>query len=332
MLLIVAAGSGCGDSTHALLPTSQLAFIRSAAIGSGASTMSRHAMEPGGLRFPGTPHVRAAGIAPLLNATASGTDSIVTMKNDGTGETMLASQTGWFGSVQLSLDGKMGVGTVEDDNGYMQIYVVNMTSVHNLQPVKITSDAQQHYYPQLSPDNSTVVFMQYDPSNEQGFAYTIKASGGTETKISTPLGIFVNFPTFTPDGKKIVFEEENNDTINIMNLNGTGIKTLTNGDGTAYFDECPSVSPDGTKIVFSRYGKDVETVGEDIYIANIDGTSVKQLTTDGNNWDPMFVNDKILFVSHRDNAGGSEIYSMNLDGTSVKRLTNNNVNDAFIGD
>ena len=80
--------------------------------------------------------------------------------------------------------------------------------------------------------------------------------------------------------------------------------------------------------MFSRYPTQ-GTYAEDIWTVNIDGTNPKQLTTDGMSWDPMFVKDKIVFVSWRDNASGNEVYSMNLDGTNQKRLTNNNVNEYF---
>ena len=324
LFVLVAAWTGCGDSTHRLVPSSQLVFIQAAGSLPGAMHQS---IELGRLRSPRMARRAVPGLTALSTTIASGTDSVIMMKNDGTGETTLASQGGWFGSVQLSLDGKMAVGVAEDQNGFFQIFVVNMSNLQNLNPVMLTSDAQDHMYPQLSPDNKTVLFMKYDNSAETGYAYTISVSGGTQNKISTPSGVFVNYPSYTPNGKKIVFEEENNDTISIMNLDGTNIKNLTTGN---YFDEFPSVSPDGQTIVFSRYGKDVETVGEDIYTMKIDGTSVKQLTSDGTNWDPFFVNNKIAFVSYRDNAGGGEIYSMNVDGTGVKRLTNNSLDEYFI--
>ena len=81
-------------------------------------------------------------------------------------------------------------------------------------------------------------------------------------------------------------------------------------------------------IVFSRYPA-TESSGEDIWTVNIDGTNAKQLTHDGMSWDPMFVRDKIVFLSWRNNATGNEVYSMNLDGTNQKRLTNNSVNEYF---
>ncbi len=328
MLMLVAAWVGCGDSTHAVVPTSQLAFIRSSGVGAGLAASMHHSLELGSLRaqpYAQKP-VTGPGLKPYLNTIANGSDSIVLMKNDGTGENVVSPQGGIFWAVQLSPDGTRGVGTAEDQNGYQQVFVADMKNLQNSNPLQLTNDAENHYVPQISPDNRTVIFVKYDSAGGMGQAYTIPASGGTETLISTPT-VDVWTPSYTPDGSKIVFEDDILDTINIMSTNGTGMKVLTNPGGTAYFDGFPSVSPNGKKLVFSRYGKGTQTAGEDVYIANIDGTGVTQLTTTGattDSWDPMFVNTKIVFVYNGD------IYSMNYDGTKLKDISNNSADEYFM--
>jgi Tol biopolymer transport system component len=320
LLFLVAAWVGCGDS-HKLVPTSNVLFIRVANVGAIASM--RHAMERGGLSSPHA--LPSATGRPFV--LASGSDLVVMMKNDGTNQKVLTNQQGSAGdfwSVQFSLDGKMAVGSAMDENGYLQIFVVNMSNLNNLQPTQITKDNEDHYYPQLSPDNKTVIFVKAGPS-EMPTALTVKVSGGSETAISTP-GVYVNFPTYTPDGKHIVFEEEENDTIDIMNPDGTGIKKLT--DGT-FYDEMPSLSPDGKKIFFSRWGKTTEMAGEEIFSMNIDGTGLKQLTTSGANgdsWDPLVVNDRIVYCFN------DKMYGMNLDGTGQKNLTTSTQSEFFMKD
>lgn len=312
LLVFVATSVGCGDSTHSMVPTSQLLFVRN----NGGSASAHQ---------NGSARVRDFGTRPLPTAVAPGNESVVMMKNDGTGETTLTfkgATSANFGAVQLSMDGKMGVGSAVDENGYLQIFAANMTKLNNLKIVQLTSDSEDHHVAQLSPDNQTVIFMKYNSTVGLYQAYTIKASGGAETLISTP-STGVLFPTYTPDGNKIVFESQHNDSIDIMNANGTGITILTNGQGT-YFDELPSVSLDGKTIAFSRWGGS-ETGAENIYTINIDGTNLKQLTTSGTAWDPIFVNNKIAYVS------GGDIYSMNLDGTGQKNLTNDSAYEDFLG-
>ena len=331
LLVFVAGWVGCGDSTHPVVPTSQLAFIRSASI--GTLTAARHQSRE--MRSLGTLPSRKAhvgvGLQPYANGIANGTDSIVLMKNDGTGATVAANQGGTFYSVQLSTDGKKGVVAAEDENGNLQIFIADVTNLQNANPVQLTTDATDHYSPQLSPNNKTVVFVKYDSTAGTDRAYTVPAAGGTQSAINTPDTVDVWTPSFTPDGTKIVFEEDNLDTINIMNVDGTGMKTLTNAGGTAYFDQYPSVSPDGTKLVFSRYGKATHTT-EDVYIANIDGSNLKQLTNSGTAaeaWDPMFVNNKIVFVYYNSANGDNDIYSMNIDGSGAKDISSNTQDEYF---
>jgi len=257
---------------------------------------------------------------------APGSDSVIMMKNDGTGEAALVSQGGWFEAVQLSLDGKKGVGTVEDMNGYYQVFYVDLSNLSNLNPVQLTTDLEDHYTPQISPDGSKVIFVKDVSGMPQ--AFTVSVNGGAETQIAVPTGVYVNFPTYTPDGNKIVFEEEENDTIDIMNADGSGVTVLTN-QGGIYFDEFPSVSADGKTIAFSRYPVD-DSSGENIFAVNIDGSNIRQLTTDGLSWDPLFANDKVVFVSYRDQSYGNQIYAMKPDGTTQTRLTTTNTDDYFV--
>jgi Tol biopolymer transport system component len=328
MVVLVAAWVGCGDSTHSLVPTSQLAFIRSSAGSAGLAASMHQSLEQGSLRAQSYARkpVTGPGLQPYLNTIANGTDSIVLMNNDGSGEKVVSPQGGTFWAVQLSPDGTKGVGTAADQNGNQQIFIANMKNLQNSNPLQLTNDVENHYVPQISPDNRTVIFVKYDSASDMGQAFTIPASGGTETLISSPT-VDVWTPSYTPDGTKIVFEDDILDTINIMSTNGTGMKVLTNPGGTAYFDGFPSVSPNGKKLVFSRYGKSTQTAGEDVYIANIDGTGVTQLTTTGataDSWDPIFVNTKIVFVNNGD------IYSMNYDGTNLKNISNNSADEYFM--
>lgn len=267
------------------------------------------------------------GLKSWSNATVTGGDSVVLMNNDGSNQIVIADQAGWFETVQESSDGLKGVGTAEDDNGEYQVFYANLTDKKNPVITQLTTTAEYHWSPSISGDGKKVVFVKYATTgdSEYGQAFLMSTAGGTETQIPTTFN--VSFPSFTPDGK-ILFEQEDNDSISMMNADGTGFTQLTNPDH-AYFDEYPSASHDGKTMVFSRYPA-TEYGGEDVWIANIDGTNAKQLTTDGNSWDPMIVNNKIVFISTRDGVG-PEVYSMKLDGTNPKRLTNNTVSEYFDG-
>lgn len=322
---------GCGSSSsNTIIPpgqtlTSNFAFVR---VDNGGGLQAQHRLQEG------SPYVffHQKQLAAPLQSGVAGNESVLMMKNDGTGSTVLVSGIGPIGSVQLSLDGKKGVSMEADENGYMQIYAVDMTNLQNLHAVQLTTDSEDHVMPQFSPDNSKVIYHKWI-SGTLSQAFTVNTSGGAETQILTP-NTYVLFPAYTPDGKKIVFATFDSahtyEGISIMNADGSGITTLTGAAGS--YDGYPSVSPDGKTIVFYRYTTQTNGGTEDIYTVGIDGSNLKQLTTDGESWDPMYVNDKIVFVSSRDHNGAGEIYSMGLDGNNQKNLTNDAVDEFFFWD
>lgn len=83
----------------------------------------------------------------------------------------------------------------------------------------------------------------------------------------------------------------------------------------------PSWSPDGYRIVFSARVNGEE----DVYLTNVEGTSLARLTDNSGiiDRDPVWSPDgqTIVFVSDRDGRGQTELYRMRPDGTDVVRLT-----------
>ncbi len=329
-VMVLATGlTGCGGSTvtPTRTATSTFAFIRlpapptiqaplTAQIGRAAEEQRRlaHKAVTARIAVAGTP----GEIAP-------GDRLVVLMKNDGTNES-LQEVTAQYTSVQLSYDGKMGVFSAYDTAGYQQVYVVDMTKAP-IEAVALTTEAKNHFWPQLSFDNSQVVFgMRGDSGNDVAVVMSSTPGAGTPkvVAVANHPEYEISTPTFTPDGN-IVFEEDDDDTISIMDQNGQNYRVLSNAD-THYLDAHPSVSPDGKTVVFDREG--------DIYTADINGTvpdtNLKQVTNTGNDSDPMYVNDRIVFLSGRDNAYGPEVYSMLPNGTDQKRLTDNNSPEYFM--
>jgi TolB protein len=134
-----------------------------------------------------------------------------------------------------------------------------------------------------------------------------------------------------------------------MNVDGSDVRQITDSlgyDGGAFF------SPDGTKLVWraSRPKTDeevkvykellaqgmVQPTYMEIYVANVDGTDVRRITSLGKaNWAPFFhpSGEKILFSSnHHSPEGGRpkfNLFSINLDGTGLEQITHDDVFDAF---
>jgi TolB protein len=79
------------------------------------------------------------------------------------------------------------------------------------------------------------------------------ADGGNARQI-TSFGCASFAPTFTPDGKKILFSSNKQECdsrkfeLFLINTDGTGLEQVTNFGG---FTSFPEFSPDGKKLVFA---------------------------------------------------------------------------------
>jgi Tol biopolymer transport system component len=315
VLAFAIASVDCG-SDHHNLATNQFAFVSEAATGTALSAVQRHSsMHHVSSRHRDHGPLQSAGLKPWLEGFPVGTDSVTLMNNDGSGKVVIAAEGAWIYSAQEGYDGKKGVATVQDNNGYYQIVYVDLRDQNNPVLTQLTTEAVDHWSPQLSWDGTKVVYMKYGSDTGYDQVVLMSTSGGAETVLATDFN--ASYPTFTADGK-ILFGNGDHETICIMSADGTGITQLTTPDA-GQSDYMPSVSPDGKTITFDRYNSAQGT--DDIWTANIDGSNAKQITTDGMNWDPMFVNKRIVFLSWRDGGGNDQVYSVNPDGTNQQALT-----------
>lgn len=156
-------------------------------------------------------------------------------------------------------------------------------------------------------------------------------------------------PIISPKGDRIVFTSMRNGDLDlyIMDIDGKNIKQITTDlgyDGGAWF------SPDGSKIVWrASRPKTEEEIKEykdllaqglvaptnmEVYVANADGSNVKQITSLGKaNWAPNFMPDgkRIIFASNHEYERGFpfNIYIINMDGTGLEKISHDGGFDAF---
>jgi len=132
-----------------------------------------------------------------------------------------------------------------------------------------------------------------------------------------------------------------------MNLDGSDKQQVTSGlgyDGGAFF------SPNGRQLVFraSRPISDsaqaeykgllerglVKPSDMEIYVCDVDGSNLKQVTDLGNaNWAPFFhpSGEKIIFSSNHSSKRGFpfNLFMVNLDGSGLEQITFDEQFDAF---
>ena len=155
--------------------------------------------------------------------------------------------------------------------------------------------------------------------------------------------------TVSPKGDKIVFTSLRTGDLELftMNIDGSDVKQVTHElgyDGGAFF------SPDGTQLIFRssrpkteeeiKVYKDLLAQGQvmptdmELYICNVDGSNLRQLTKlGGANWAPFFhpSGKKVLFSSNHENEKGFpfNLFMINTDGTGLTKITYDGVFDAF---
>ena len=158
-------------------------------------------------------------------------------------------------------------------------------------------------------------------------------SDGTGLKLLTDGSANYGFPSWSPDGRYLVFRTAGkaNSDLSIIDVDTREVRSLTTGSN---HDNFPSWSPTGDRISFTSYrDNDFE-----IYTIKPDGTELRRLTNVAGNdahdtWSPD--GKWIAFTSAR---GGfkdesalhpynpqpyGDIYVMRADGSDVRRLTDN---------
>ena len=173
-------------------------------------------------------------------------------------------------------------------------------------------------WPTLSPDRTKIIFATFAPSD----LYLMDADGGDVTLLKEDYQ--GERPAWSPDGRKIAY-------------GGTGawiafldVRTLKEKVMFVPVDRARDMawSPDGRQLAFVNWNPDHHT-GRDIYVINVDGTNLRQLTDHpGHDRRPAWAPNgrQIAFYSTRNNlknnSGG--IFLMDTDGKNVKELTNGN--------
>jgi Tol biopolymer transport system component len=181
-----------------------------------------------------------------------------------------------------------------------------------------------------SPDAKTIVF-EHVAADESRTAVAIMNADGSSVRELTPTG-YQGDPSFTPDGRQIVFTRDPSPSDNgvwIMNTDGSDLRRLTKNpfirDGQCGCDLDANVSPDGKTVTFVR-AKEAE-VQQALFSIGIDGTGLKQLTPYSlevavkHDWSPD--GRRIVFTAPGDPVPGksANVYVMRPDGSHRVALT-----------
>jgi Tol biopolymer transport system component len=144
------------------------------------------------------------------------------------------------------------------------------------------------FQPEFSPDGQRIVFWEQSAHGGEFAAIFVMRADGTDIRQVTPLRLDAAHPKWSPDGSKIIF---NNDAhLNVGDIftirpDGTGLKRLTDVIPLGEADFRPDFSPDGTMIVFDQL-EGSQPIS--VWTMRSDGNNAKIIKSNGvePNWGP----------------------------------------------
>ena len=203
-------------------------------------------------------------------------------------------------------------------NGRFQLYRMRPDGTEQQQLTN--SDSGRNSHASLSPDGSWILFHSSRDNIYGSNLYRIDLDGSDERQL-TFTASNDSFQAWSPDGEWLIFHSDRYDrTTNLyrMRPDGTEQHPITVG---AYSDSFSFWLPNLDRLVFVRD----DGRQQDIYSVNLDGTDLRQLTSNQNSleWRVTLSPDNQSAIYHTREARANapvSIYRMDLDGNQTEEL------------
>ena len=218
--------------------------------------------------------------------------------------------------------------------------VIYNPAEHGYDPKRLAMGLGGAFQPSWSADSQWLAFgvgywfQQRD--TEKSTIMRIRRDGG-DLELLTDGKVHSGFPSYSADGKEIVYRVwgESNYGLRILNIETGKTRTLTTG-----YDNLPGWSPDGGRILFTRK---VDDINFDIFTIRPDGSDLLRVTShrsgDGHAvwaWDGRIIWNSGIY-GFRDEAAlydntfqqYGQIFIMNADGSGKRMLTDSRWEDSM---
>ncbi len=242
---------------------------------------------------------------------------------DGSGEKPLLTQTNKaYFSPSVSKNGQLAYVTIVDDKD--QIFVTYLSGSPGNAITKLNGEHVSGLA--WSPDGTKIAFAQSNANDDAASReiYVINSDGSSQQQI-TSNNTDDRDPTWSPDGKYLLYAEDTSSGQNFLQLIQYDLASktsqqLTTLGGSNY---SPAWSPDGSKIAFVSTKDGIPNV---YYIAVTDPFTMNLVSVNGGSFTsktPAWSPDSkyIVFASNRD-GNAFDLWIATPDGMSMKKLTN----------
>ncbi len=201
---------------------------------------------------------------------------------------------------------------------------------------RLTSGVGLETDPIFSPDGTLIAFTgEYDGNLD---VYVVPAAGGEPRRLTSHPGIDVAVG-WTPDGKKVLFRSDRSSYSRFNRL-----FTVSLDGGLA--DELPlpmgeqgSYSPDGHRLAYVPFWNRRAQpnayiswkhyrggLASPVWIANLDDSAIEKVPRkDSNDFNPMWVGEKVYFLSDRD--GATTLFMYDTHSKEVQKVLPNEGSD-----
>jgi Tol biopolymer transport system component len=126
------------------------------------------------------------------------------------------------------------------------------------------------FSPNFSPTDATLAFVRSDSKSKGDQVFTMDGQGKHVKQVTSIKNENVHWPTWSPDGKSIIFSVGKKHPYDIWMVDATGSNLTQVTDTTDADEDDPAISPDGKLIAYDDHGE--------IWVMGIDGSNPTQVT------------------------------------------------------